>query len=212
MPEARIGGVGIHYSAVGEGDPLLLIMGFGMPGDAWMVSLPFLQGYRAIYFDNRGTGRSEAPEGPYTIAQMADDAAGILNHLRIDRAHVYGISMGGMIAQELALRYPRKVRSLVLGCTTCGGEHSTLGEPEVIATLFEAIQEWPARIHRPGSTERFPSCSHGSGSPRTRGSAKRCSRWRPCSPRHDRTLHSTPWPASSTGPRTTGYPPLTRPP
>ena len=140
MPEARIGGVGIHYSAVGEGDPLLLIMGFGMPGDAWMVSLPFLQGYRAIYFDNRGTGRSEAPEGPYTIAQMADDAAGILNHLRIDRAHVYGISMGGMIAQELALRYPRKVRSLVLGCTTCGGEHSTLGEPEVIATLFEAIQ------------------------------------------------------------------------
>ncbi|MFN8626265.1 MAG: alpha/beta fold hydrolase [Candidatus Binatia bacterium] len=140
MPEARIGGIGIHYSEVGEGEPLLLIMGFGMPGDAWLASLPFLQGFRAIYFDNRGTGRSEAPDGPYTIAQMAGDAAGILDHLRIDRAHVYGISMGGMIAQELALRHPRQVRSLVLGCTTCGGEHSTVGEPEVIATLFDAIQ------------------------------------------------------------------------
>lgn len=140
MPQARIGSVGIHYSESGEGDPLLLIMGFGMPGDAWLASLPFLQGFRAIYFDNRGTGRSEASDGSYTIAQMADDAAGLLDHLRIDRAHVYGVSMGGMIAQELALRYPPKVRALVLGCTTCGGEHSTMGEPEVVATLFEAVQ------------------------------------------------------------------------
>jgi pimeloyl-ACP methyl ester carboxylesterase len=115
-------------------------MGFGMPGDAWMASLPFLHGFRAIYFDNRGTGHSEAPDGPYTISQMADYAAGILGHLQIERTHVYGISMGGMIAQELALRHPHKVQSLVLGCTTCGGEHSTLGDPEVIATLFEVIQ------------------------------------------------------------------------
>lgn len=140
MPAVQVGGVNIHYSERGEGDPLLLIMGFGLPGDAWTASLPFLQGFRAISFDNRGTGQSDAPEGPYTMAQMADDAAGVLAHLRIERAHVYGMSMGGMIAQELALRHPRTVRSLVLGCTTCGGEHATIGEEDVIATLFEVIQ------------------------------------------------------------------------
>ncbi|HVO23375.1 MAG TPA: alpha/beta fold hydrolase [Candidatus Margulisiibacteriota bacterium] len=140
MAEARIGDVRIHYTEAGSGDPLLLIMGFGMPGDAWLGSLPFMQGFRAIYFDNRGTGRSDKPDGPYTIELMADDAAGILDHLAIERAHVYGVSMGGMIAQELVLRHPQKVRSLVLGCTMCGGAHATLGDPAVIDTLIEVIQ------------------------------------------------------------------------
>ena len=135
MAEAHIGDVKIHYTETGNGDPLLLIMGFGMPGDAWLGVLPFLEGFRAIYFDNRGTGQSDKPEGPYTIEQMADDAAGILDHLRIERAHVYGVSMGGMIAQEFVLRHPRKVRSLVLGCTMCGGAQATLGSQEVIETL-----------------------------------------------------------------------------
>jgi pimeloyl-ACP methyl ester carboxylesterase len=140
MPEAQVGDVKIHYTDIGEGDPLLLIMGFGMPGDAWLGVLPFLDGFHAIYFDNRGTGQSEKPEGPYTIPQMADDAAGILDHLKIERAHVYGVSMGGMIAQELVLRHPQKVRSLVLGCTMCGGAHSRLGDQEVIDTLLEMVQ------------------------------------------------------------------------
>ncbi len=140
MPEAQIGAVKIHYTEAGEGEALLLIMGFGMPGDAWVGVLPFLQGFHAIYFDNRGTGQSDKPEGPYTIAQMADDAAGLLAALRIERAHVYGVSMGGMIAQELVLRHPQRVRSLVLGCTMCGGEHATLGAPEVIDILLEMVQ------------------------------------------------------------------------
>ncbi len=140
MPEARIGEVKIHYTQAGGGDPLLLIMGFGMPGEVWLAALPFLDGFHAIYFDNRGTGQSDKPEGPYTIAQMADDAAGLLDHLEIQRAHVYGLSMGGMIAQELVLRHPQKVRSLVLGCTMCGGEHAQFGEPAVIDTLLEVVQ------------------------------------------------------------------------
>jgi 3-oxoadipate enol-lactonase len=140
MAEATVGGITIHYNEVGEGDPLLLIMGFGMPGEAWLGSLPFLQGFHAIYFDNRGTGLSSKPEGPYTIAQMADDAAGILEHLGIERAHVYGVSMGGMIAQELALRHARRVRSLVLGCTMCGGWHAKLGDPAVLDTLLEVFR------------------------------------------------------------------------
>jgi len=139
MPDATIDGVKIHYSEAGEGDPLLLIMGYGMPGDAWLGSLPFLDGFRSIFYDNRGTGLSDRPAGPYTIVQMADDAAALLDHLGIARAHVYGVSMGGMIAQELALRHPAKVRSLVLGCTLCGGEHSTMADPEIIERLIDVV-------------------------------------------------------------------------
>lgn len=140
MPDAIIGGVKIHYNETGEGEPLLLIMGYGMPGDAWLGSVPFLQGFRAIYYDNRGTGESDTPDGPYTIERMADDAAGLLDHLGIARAHVYGVSMGGMIAQELVLRHPAKVAALVLGCTMCGGEHSTMGDPQVIDALIDVVE------------------------------------------------------------------------
>jgi len=139
MPEARIDGVNIHYDEAGEGEPLLLIMGYGMPGDAWLGSLPFLGGFRCVYFDNRGTGRSDKPDGPYTIDRMAEDAAGLLDHLGIARTHVYGVSMGGMIAQELALRHPEKIRSLALGCTLCGGEHSTMAEPQIIEELIDVM-------------------------------------------------------------------------
>ena len=139
MPHATVDGIQINYTEVGEGEPLLLIMGFGMPGEAWLGSVPFLESFRTIYFDNRGTGKSDRPEGPYTIEQMADDAAGLLDYLGIARAHVYGISMGGMIAQELALRHSEKVRSLVLGCTMCGGTQAKMPEPEVVDALVEVI-------------------------------------------------------------------------
>jgi len=140
MPDTTIDGVKIHYNEAGEGEPLLLIMGYGMPGNAWLGSLPFLSGFRSIYYDNRGTGLSDKPAGPYTIVQMADDAAGLLDHLGIARARVYGVSMGGMIAQELALRHPTKVRSMVLGCTLCGGEHSTMADPKIIETLVDVVK------------------------------------------------------------------------
>jgi pimeloyl-ACP methyl ester carboxylesterase len=82
------------------------------------------QAYRVVAFDNRGAGRSSQPEGAYTIPQMADDAVALLDHLGIASAHVVGASMGGMIAQEVALRHPERVRTLVLMCTTPGGPNS----------------------------------------------------------------------------------------
>jgi pimeloyl-ACP methyl ester carboxylesterase len=118
MSTAKIGDLDVYYDVHGTGDPLLLIMGLAADSTAWMFQVPaFEQHYRTIVFDNRGVGRTSKPAGPYTIHQMADDAAGLLDALAVDRAHVVGVSMGGMIAQELTLRYPGRVRSLVLACT-----------------------------------------------------------------------------------------------
>ncbi|HXQ24325.1 MAG TPA: alpha/beta hydrolase [Candidatus Acidoferrales bacterium] len=118
MSIAKVDSVELYYEEHGSGDPLLLIMGLAADSVAWMFQLPdFAQHYRTIIFDNRGVGRSAKPAGPYTIHQMADDTAGLLDVLGIARTHVVGVSMGGMIAQELVLRHPQRVRGLVLGCT-----------------------------------------------------------------------------------------------
>jgi 3-oxoadipate enol-lactonase len=118
MGTAAVGDVELFYEEQGTGDPLLLVMGLAADSTAWMFQVPeFARHYRTIAFDNRGVGRSTKPPGPYSITQMADDAAGLLDTLGIARAHVVGVSMGGMIAQELALRHPGRVRGLVLGCT-----------------------------------------------------------------------------------------------
>src|SRR5215218_2271434 len=116
MPRVQVGDIQINYEERGAGEPLLLIMGFGGSLAGWRPE--FLDGlarsFRVIAFDNRGTGLSDKPEGSTTVAQMADDGVGLLDALDIPRAHVMGISMGGMIAQELALRHPERVVGLVL--------------------------------------------------------------------------------------------------
>ena len=112
----------IYWEEHGSGPPVLLIMGLSFSLEMWYRLVPGLVGHcRVILFDNRGVGRSDVPRGPYTIPQMARDAAAVLQAAGASQAHVIGASMGGMIAQELALRYPKLVLSLVLACTSHGG-------------------------------------------------------------------------------------------
>src|SRR5579863_4901360 len=126
----------IHWDEQGRGEPILLIMGLGWASPMWHRSRPLLSTrYRTIALDNRGVGRSDLPPGPYPIALMASDAAAVLDAAGIASAHVFGVSMGGMIAQEFALRYPQRVRSLILGCTNAGGPHVVRAEPHVLEIL-----------------------------------------------------------------------------
>src|SRR4051812_39616514 len=126
----------LHYESAGDGPAVLLIMGLGLPGDAWWRTVPVLaRSCRVVTFDNRGSGRSDPPAGALTIGSMAADAVAVLDALGIARAHVYGMSMGGMIAQELALRYPDRLGALVLGATSAGGALATPPDPETLAFL-----------------------------------------------------------------------------
>ena len=143
MTLVKVGEHELDYERSGTEDapPLLLIM--GMSGTALHWTEPFLEQLRphfeVIAFDHRGVGASAPLDGAITIADMADDAAGLLDALSIERAHVLGISMGGMIAQELALSHPERVRTLTLGCTYCGGEGSVLSSPDVLQKLGAAM-------------------------------------------------------------------------
>jgi len=142
MPFVENLGARIHWDEEGSGAPLLLIMGLGWPSQAWHRSRPILsEKYRTIAPDNRGAGRSEAPAGPYSIAQMAADAAAVLNAARVNAAHIFGMSMGGMIAQEFALQYPHKVRSLILGCTAAGGPQAVRAEEAALQVLMTRGQD-----------------------------------------------------------------------
>ncbi|HLJ92170.1 MAG TPA: alpha/beta hydrolase [Gemmataceae bacterium] len=130
-------GAKIYWDEQGQGEPILLIMGLGYPSDMWHRTRPVLnRTYKTIAFDNRGAGRSDVPPGPYSIDLMASDALAVLNAAGIQAAHVIGVSMGGMIAQELTLRYPERVRSVILGCTACGGPNLVQAEPEVLQVLM----------------------------------------------------------------------------
>jgi 3-oxoadipate enol-lactonase len=129
-------GARIYWDEQGSGEPLLLIMGLSYPSYMWHRTRPlFAKSYRTIAFDNRGIGQSDVPAGLYSIALMASDAAAVLNAAGVERAHVFGTSMGGMIAQEFALQYPKRVRSLILGCTSPGGPHAAPTGPEALQAL-----------------------------------------------------------------------------
>jgi 3-oxoadipate enol-lactonase len=116
--------------------PLLLIMGLGATLEWWQRLIPVLSPhFRTIVYDNRGVGRSDVPPGPYSIPAMAEDAVAVMDAAGIETAHVFGASMGGMIAQELALNHPSRVRKLILGCTACGGTHVVPAAKEVGVAL-----------------------------------------------------------------------------
>ncbi|HSU91473.1 MAG TPA: alpha/beta hydrolase, partial [Sporolactobacillaceae bacterium] len=137
MPKLQVGDVNLNYDLHGKGEPLLMIMGLGASSAAWDPELveDLARTFRVITFDNRGTGQSDKPDAPYSIEMFADDAAGLLKKLEVPRAHIFGVSMGGMIAQEFALRHPNQTATLTLGCTTAGGTHSVPPPPESLKIL-----------------------------------------------------------------------------
>ncbi len=141
MPVIPVGDIELSYERSGSGPPLLAIM--GMSGTALHWGEPFLaelrESFDVIAYDHHGVGESSHLDGELTIAQLAENAHGLLAALEIDATHVLGISMGGMVAQELALAHPESVLTLTLGCTYCGGEGSAHAAPEVIQRLFEAM-------------------------------------------------------------------------
>ncbi|MBI4634848.1 MAG: alpha/beta fold hydrolase [Candidatus Rokubacteria bacterium] len=147
MPYAIINKIRMHYEVAGAGDPVLLINGLSAPAANWVLQVKALSPhFQAITFDNRGVGETDLPPEPvYTTAQMADDAAALLRQLKISRAHVVGASMGGTIAQELALRHPRLVRSLVLACSWAQAD----------ARFLHTIEAWMSLAYRVPVEERY---------------------------------------------------------
>jgi 3-oxoadipate enol-lactonase len=132
----QIQGVGLHYEVSGTGDPVLLISGLGGHTEFWSRQITSLStSHCVVRFDNRGSGRSDAPAGPYSVRQMASEAAQLLDALDITSAHIVGSSMGGMIAQEVAIQYPDKALSLTLIASQCGGTHAFGAQPEHASAL-----------------------------------------------------------------------------
>jgi 3-oxoadipate enol-lactonase len=133
-------GLKLRYEIRGSGEPVALIMGFSGSGRGWGEAFLKLMETRFKIFviDNRGTGESDKPDTEFTLGDMAADIAAVLDHAKTPRAHIFGISMGGMIAQEFAVAYPERTRGLVLGCTNCGASHSVPADPAAIANLIPA--------------------------------------------------------------------------
>lgn len=136
MPKVKVGDINMYYEIHGKGEPLVFINGAGASVE-WgaPVQIPvYSHEYQLVFFDNRGAGQSDKPDIRYTTEMMADDLAGLLDVIGIKSAHISGTSMGGMIAQQFVLRYPKRVRSLILQCTYCGGPHSILPDETIRIT------------------------------------------------------------------------------
>ncbi len=116
MPFAENNGVRLHWDSQGEGTPILLVMGHSYSSALWYPALPvFARQHRVITFDNRGTGASDTTR-TLTVRQMAEDAVAVMDAAGVAKAHVYGVSMGGVVVQELAMWRPDRVASLIVGC------------------------------------------------------------------------------------------------
>jgi 3-oxoadipate enol-lactonase len=139
-------GTGLHFDVIGVPgrEPVLMIQGLGADKTGWVLQrVPFAPHLRTIALDNRGAGRSDKPFGPYRLEDMADDAVAVLDAAGFESAHVVGASMGGAVAQLVAIRHPERVRSLVLACTAC--RHHDWRR--------ELLAEWAAIAHERGMAE-----------------------------------------------------------
>jgi pimeloyl-ACP methyl ester carboxylesterase len=147
VPQAQLGELALHYVERGSGPALLLVPGIPAIASDWAPLAERLSGSRrVIAYDNRGSGASTVTPAPYTCAQLAADAVVLLDELGIERADVFGMSLGGMIAQELALGWPDRVSRLVLGCTHCGLEHAALPDREAGRAFALETDDWAERM------------------------------------------------------------------
>ncbi|MDT5269927.1 MAG: hypothetical protein QOH49_2113, partial [Acidobacteriota bacterium] len=136
MPTASVRGIELYYEEHGQGEPLVLVPGFGMGLWIWYRQVgAFAERFRVIVFDPRGVARTAAPDAPFTMLELADDLAALLEELEVERAHVLGASFGGFVAQEFALAHPARTRSLILCCTSYGGAGHRPPSPETLAAI-----------------------------------------------------------------------------
>jgi len=151
-----VNGIGLYYEDTGRGEPVLLIEGLGYAAWMWYRQRDaFAARYRTVIFDNRCAGQSDHPDEPFTVADMAADAAGLLRVLETGPVHVLGVSMGGFIAQELALNHPRLVKSLVLCCTSFGGPNAVPVTPRALESMTEISGLTPEQVIRQGLSVAF---------------------------------------------------------
>ncbi len=142
MPKVKANGIEIYYETTGSGKPLVLISGLGYPLWQWHKMVPYLaEDYQVIAFDNRGVGQTDKPAGPYTAPMLAADTAGLMDALKLDKAIVAGHSMGGFIAQAMALDFPERVGKLVLCSTNFGGPHHVPITTEAMAVLADVTSD-----------------------------------------------------------------------
>lgn len=142
MPRIKSNGIELNYEIHGTGKPLVLISGIGYSGWQWHRMVPFLaEHFQVITFDNRGVGQSDKPAGPYTAQMLAADTAGLLDALGIEEAIIVGHSMGGFIAQAMALDFPRKVEKLILCSTNFGGPHHVPITSEAMKVLSDVTSD-----------------------------------------------------------------------
>ncbi|MGH9558079.1 MAG: alpha/beta fold hydrolase [Bryobacteraceae bacterium] len=154
----------IYWEESGTGEPLLLIMGLGYTHEMWYRTRPVVSQYfRAIVFDNRGAGKSDVPPGPYSMEQMAGDVAAVLDAAGVARADIFGMSLGGMIAQEFALEFPDRVNHLILGCTACGGRNAIPAAQEARDALLG-----PAKLTSEEGAQGLVPYIYDSSTPRQR--------------------------------------------
>jgi len=162
MPFAHIGDVEIFFDETGSGEPLLMIQGLGYDHRpyAWLREI-LSRELRTIAHDNRGAGLSGKPEGDYTIDEIATDAVGLLDHLGIERASVMGVSLGGYVAQTIAVGHPNRISRLVLGCTFFSGNPERIRMPaSTLAILLErkgTAEEIARRGLGTAFSNRFPA-------------------------------------------------------
>ncbi len=141
MPIAKLGNLSLYYEIIGQGQPLVMIRGVGSNVDHWYEQGPALsRKYQLLVYDNRGIARSSDPGGPFSTRDMAADTVALMQAVGIKKAHVLGYSMGGMIAQEMALNYPETVNGLILAATDCGVTGRIRAKPEVTRLFSEMIR------------------------------------------------------------------------